>query len=352
MQVDFEHRSPRSDDVIRLGMVDLEDGLRWIDLDESRAWCWQQGCMLQWRPGSETEIMWNDREGEHFVGRILDVRTGVKRTLPIPFYTVSPDGLTALSTDFRRIQDMRPGYGYPGVTDPNKDVFAPKDSGIYKLSCDSGEYELVLTIDQIVHDIVSPNVKKETKHYFNHLLFNTDGSRFTFLHRWRNSNRSLSTRMITASPNGNDVRVIDDYGHTSHFVWRDKQHILAWSWHPSNGPGFYLYQDGSPDVMAVGGGIMTSNGHCSYLPGTEWILNDTYPDTDHRNQQLYLYQDSSRDIRVIGQFHSPNLYSGEWRCDLHPRYSPDGHYVVFDSTHEGYGRQMYIVDVRDITNSF
>ena len=35
MEVDFEHRSPRPDDVIRIGMVDLQDGDRWIALDNA-----------------------------------------------------------------------------------------------------------------------------------------------------------------------------------------------------------------------------------------------------------------------------------------------------------------------------
>ena len=61
MEVDFEHRSPTAEDEIAVGMVDLADGDRWIELGRTRAWCWQQGCMLQWRPGSETEVMWNDR---------------------------------------------------------------------------------------------------------------------------------------------------------------------------------------------------------------------------------------------------------------------------------------------------
>jgi Tol biopolymer transport system component len=39
---------------------------------------------------------------------------------------------------------------------------------------------------------------------------------------------------------------------------------------------------------------------------------------------------------------------GEWRCDTHPRYSPDGTKVVIDSTHEGLGRQMYLIDVSRI----
>ena len=34
---------------------------------------------------------------------------------------------------------------------------------------------------------------------------------------------------------GGDVRVIDPSGHTSHFIWRDARHILAWTrpeaWH-------------------------------------------------------------------------------------------------------------------------
>ena len=44
MEVDFEHRSPTGKDTIRIGMVDLEQDDRWIDLGRSNAWCWQQGC--------------------------------------------------------------------------------------------------------------------------------------------------------------------------------------------------------------------------------------------------------------------------------------------------------------------
>jgi hypothetical protein len=104
MEVDFEHRSPTADDVIRIGMVDLEDGDKWIELGETRAWCWQQGCMLQWRPGSESEILWNDREGDQFVCHLLDVKTGKKRTVPYPVYSVSADGKTGVAPDFRTDQ--------------------------------------------------------------------------------------------------------------------------------------------------------------------------------------------------------------------------------------------------------
>jgi len=83
-EVDFEGRSPVAEDSIRVGMVDAQDNDKWIELGSSRAWNWQQGCMLQWVPGTESEVAWNDREGDRFVSRILDVKSGRKRTLPHP----------------------------------------------------------------------------------------------------------------------------------------------------------------------------------------------------------------------------------------------------------------------------
>ena len=38
MEVGFEHRSPEPDDEIRIGMIDLEDNDRWIDLGSSVSW--------------------------------------------------------------------------------------------------------------------------------------------------------------------------------------------------------------------------------------------------------------------------------------------------------------------------
>ena len=358
MEVDFEHRSPRPDDVIRIGMVDLRDNDRWIELGTSSAWGWQQGCMLQWRPGSRNEVLWNDRGDNGYVTRILNVRTGEKRTLPYPFYTVSPDGRTVVSADFRRINDMRPGYGYAGLPDPDFDEPAPKGSGIYRLDLDSGNADLIVSIADIARFGEIPDNPKRAKHYFNHLLFNTDGSRFVFLHRWRlldgdsqyKTVGGFGTRMLTATPQGKDIRVVDPHGKTSHFIWRDPGHILAWAWHPSNGNAFYLYEDGTDKVEIVGTGIMTRNGHCSYLPGNEWILNDTYPDKD-RNQHVYLYHVATSKTVPLGCFHLPPEYKGEWRCDTHPRFSPDGRSVIIDSPHGGSGRQMYRIDISNVVGT-
>ncbi|HUT21088.1 MAG TPA: hypothetical protein VM366_18190 [Anaerolineae bacterium] len=351
MEVDFEHRSPAADDEIAVGMVDLAEDDRWIALGTTRAWCWQQGCMLQWRPGSASEALWNDREGDHLVTRILDVGTGEMRTLPHPFYTISPDGRTAVAPDFRRINDMRPGYGYAGLPDPHAGELAPEDAGIWRLDLESGARELVVSLAEVAA-IPYPHADlSAAKHYFNHLLFNTDGTRFEFLHRWRMTGQpGFGTRMLTARPDGTDIRVVDDHGHTSHFIWRDPAHILAWAYHPSHESAFYLYEDGSREVEVVGEGVMTRNGHCTYLPGNEWILNDAYPDAE-RYQELYLYRVSSGRKVSLGRFYAPEAYMGEWRCDLHPRSSPDGRLVCVDAPRAGSGRQMYVVDISEIVET-
>ncbi|NUO02808.1 MAG: PKD domain-containing protein, partial [Saprospiraceae bacterium] len=175
MEVDFEHRSPKPDDVIQVGIIDLHEGDRWIPLGQSRAWNWQQGCMLQWVPGSGSTVLWNDREGDRFVCRILDVKTKKLRTIPAAIYTLRPDGQSAITTDFRRLNDVRPGYGYAGIPDPATEL-APRDSGIWTVSLVTGKQELLFSVAEIAKFGDTTDDMKEAKHWFNHLLINPDGS--------------------------------------------------------------------------------------------------------------------------------------------------------------------------------
>ncbi len=346
MEVGFEHRSPRPDDVIAIGMVDTEGGDRWIELGTTRAWNWQQGAMLQWLPGSDREVIWNDRAGDRFVSHILDIKSRKKRTLAAPIYALAPDARWAVTTDFRRLNHVRPGYGYGGLADPNRDVAAPEDSGIWRVDLATGKTELIISVAQAVRIPSGAQDWGRATHWFNHLLVAPDGKRFIFLHRWRGPRHGsgFGTRMFTAGADGSDLYVLDPYGRTSHFIWRDPGTVLAWAWHPSHGDRFYLFHDKTERVEVVGPGVMTENGHCSYLPGNRWILNDTYPDRE-RHQHLYLYEVATGRRLELGSFSSPPEYTGEWRCDLHPRSSPDGKKITIDSPHRGNGRQIYLIDI-------
>jgi len=348
MEVDFEHRSPRPDDVIKVGMVDLADGDRWIELGESRAWCWQQGCMLQWRPGSSSEVLWNDRQDNRYVCHILDVKSGRRRTVPHPVYAVSPNGRWAVAPDFRRLGDTRPGYGYCGIPDPNRDAPAPKDAGVWRIDLETGRQDLLVSLADMPKLPCPHGDITRAKHWFNHLLISPDGARVEFLNRWKAPEaKGHTTRMLTVAADGSDLRIVDDNGVTSHFIWRDPQHILAWSLYEKPG-GFFVFED------RTGGRVervfTAADGHCTYLPGNQWILCDTYPDA-RRKQNVYVYHVATRRQIFLGHFLSPKEYNGEWRCDTHPRFNPQGSYVTIDSPHTGQGRQLHLIDIRPVVAS-
>lgn len=363
-QVDFEGRTPTPEDRIKVGMVDIENGDEWIELGKSDAWGWQQGCMLQWRPGSKNEVIWNDREGDKHVSRIKNIETGETRTMPRPVYALSADGKWAVTADFGRIQNLRPGYGYQGVADPYRAERNPEKSGIWRMNMDTGESDLIVTLAQLSEIPYQGEPLADQWNYVNHLLVSPDSKRFIFLHRWRSKgpddpefavNNGFVTRMFTANLDGSDLYILDPSGYTSHFIWRDPRHVCAWTKPEGMESAFYLFKDKTNEVEIVGEGEehMPVNGHNTYLPignGQDWILNDTYPKGIRRQQTPYLYHVPTGERHELGRFHLPKDYSGEWRCDTHPRSSNDGKKVVIDSPHGGNGRQLWLLDVSEIVS--
>lgn len=359
-QTAFEGRAPTGEDSIKVGYVDTADSDRWHEIGTSHAWGWQQGCMLQWLGDQGDQIIWNDREGDSFVCRIFTKSDRSVRTLSRPLYTVSSDGTFGLSVDFRRIDNLRPGYGYDGLSDPHVADRAPEESGIWHVDLKTGRDKLILSLADVAK-IPWPDgdLHSQAWHYFNHLLINPSGTRFIVLHRYRPKfdpatlkfEGGFVTRMLTANLDGSDPYVLDPSGYTSHFIWKDDDESTMWTRPAGKKSGFYKFTDHTREVVAIGHDKMPTNGHNTYLPEPygDWILNDTYPDRQTSRQTVYLYHVPSRQRFDLGHFHSPQSYRGEWRCDTHPRSSDDGTQVAIDSPHDG-GRQVYLLDIRDILN--
>lgn len=352
MAVEFEGRSPGPNDVIEVGMIDTANDDEWIELGDTRTWCWQQGCMLQWLPGRKSTVIWNDRAKDRFVCHILDVRTGERRTIDSPVYAVSPDGAWSVTPDFARISDMRPGYGYAGVPDLWASSLASRDAGIWHTRLDTGASDLILSYEQVASIPWPGGDLSDAKHYFNHLLVSPDGSRFVFLHRWfKPGARKFRTRMFTCRPDGGDLRVVVDSGHASHFIWRDPDHILVCC-SDTGAPSMLLVNVHSREIQEIESDRLPSpDGHFSYLPehDHEWIVTDGGGGTmsGERMRDLALYHLPTERVELIGSFYLPERYEGEQRVDLHPRSNRNGTRIVIDSAHEG-GRQLFLIDIEDI----
>lgn len=140
---------------------------------------------------------------------------------------------------------------------------------------------------------------------------------------------------------------------------------------------FLLISDSETPVIApIGLGILTTDGHPMTNPvNRDWCVNDTYPDAEgYRDLMLFNYETQNRvnlgrfkrlfadpdmalkeefltgmDRKVLGTV-SEELIAftrSGLHCDLHPRWSADGKWAVFDSIHEG-TRQIYRVNVEDV----
>lgn len=353
----FDDRPPCPDDVLEVGMVDLHDGDRWIPLGTTTAWCWQQGCMLQWLPGHDDRIIFNTREDGHYGAVIVDGNGTVHRRLPRAVYTVSPDGREAICNDLARSGHTRPGYGYVGIEDPYREVNAPAETGLWRMDLETGENEMIFSLAEIVDLDSTPTMRTELN-WFNHILYNPDGSRIVFLHRWQTPRL---TRMYTSRSDGTALHRVSDASdpkgwQASHFWWRDPDTLLLWGGAvgPEMVAGYRLVTDLTGEEQLINPDLLNEDGHMSYAPGgsTTQFVSDTYPDRDTNLRQLFFYDDEADRQTIIARFDAglfncsdPALI--ECRCDFHPRWSRSGTQITIDSVHEGY-RGVYLLDVSEL----
>jgi len=349
MRVAFMRRPPTPEDLALIGLIDLQSGGRWRPLAETTAWYWQQGAMLQWLPSApDRKIIYNTRTETGFGSTILDIETGERRNLPRAIYALTPDGRSAVTLNFSRVHRTRPGYGYVGVKDPWEGDLAPHEDGLYFMDLETGASRLIVSLAQMAAYDPEPTMVG-AEHWFNHLQFNTAGTRFLFLHRWKQPDgRWRRTRMFTANPDGSEIAYLGREGMVSHFDWRDETHILAWSTYAGENH-YHLYEDQSDHVEIVGEDVFDQDGHCSYSPDRRWILTDTYPSRDRSERTLIVYHPETNRRIDVGRFYATPEITGEIRCDLHPRWSRDGRQACFDSIHEG-ARQIYVADLSSIVD--
>ena len=244
MEVDFEHRSPRPDDVIEVGMVDLHDGDRWIELGETAPGAGSRAACSSGFPARRLEVIWNDRRKDRFVSHIMDVRTGDKHTLPAPIYALVPNGKEAVSCDFSRVADCRPGYGYAGIRDRFFDDMAPEGSGVTHVNLETGVEKLIVS-----HKTLATTGEVVSNHPARSITpITCSSARTESLHSPPSldaARRRSFTRLITANMDGSDLRIVIPNGYASHFIWRDATHILsqAKGWLDNNDWGDFLFED-------------------------------------------------------------------------------------------------------------
>jgi hypothetical protein len=323
-------------------------------LTTTAAWNLQQGAMLHWLPTDpDRTLIFNDLDSEagRFHPVLLDVTTGTRRTIdsPVGIGAVSPDGSQALGLDYARLHTQRPVVGYAGARDRTTGSLAPDDDGVWRIDLPTGHTTLALSHAAAAGCAPPPPFGRTRPVFFNHTLYNTDGTRFLVFLRYFDASGALDSAVFTATPDGRDLRCIVPWGErVSHFDWLDPHTVMVTVRHPSDSGRQYALvtdtpSDGWPARRILGEGTLVDEGHPSFSPDRRRFVFDSGPDAD-RLQTLRLYDLADNRITILGRFHAAPHIRGDHRCDLHPRWNRTGTQVSFDSVHTG-DRQVYLVDV-------
>lgn len=319
-------------------------------LAETNAWNVQQACMLQWLgPDYSSRILYNDFRDGAYCSVILTLETMEEKVLEMPVYTVSADGKIALTLDFSRLYNLRPGYGYYNVPERTKGIALPEQTAVWKLDLETGKVtELLKYTDFANFCPRAEMVAGVSVHKVNHLMLSPNGKRFMVLHRWFNGQRKY-TRLLTCKVDGTDLYLLSDDDMVSHCCWKNNSSILAFENKKKTGPGYYLMKDKTQIFMRCWPQL-SSDGHPSYSPNGKLIVTDTYPNRSRlATIRIMDANEKRREDQVIAKVFAPFRYDNDTRCDLHPRWNHSSTKICFDAVFEGH-RGLYVVDVGRNTN--
>ena len=340
LETDIKFKLPTENDPATLGLVDMHTH-EFIPITETRAWNFQQGCMAHWLGDSDSLIIYNDIRDGKFVSIIINVFTRQElKTIPHPVSAVSPNGKKAVSINFARLRLTRPDYGYGGPgQDAQADVVFPDDDGLFLIDLETGDVELLVSIAQ-VKDVV-PAEPEPIREYFNHTLFSDDGSKIFWLAR---ATPNRNTTAMTVNVDGTNLqRCFPDDRGGSHFDWLNGDELMVTCDHRKE-YGHVLFTVGQNNYKRLGNGLLDYDGHGTFSPDGRWMITDTYPSPYLHEQKLFLMHMQTEATLSLGRFVEPPEFREHWRCDLHPRWSPNGDMVGFNSTFTG-SRQVYVFNL-------
>lgn len=371
----FIDRMPTADDVLEIGYLDWKNSNEFIKLTETKAWNWQQGCMLQWlAPKYDEKIIYNDRVDDKFVTVIFDIKSREKNILPMAYYTMSSNGDFVLCIDNERHYWFRSGYNYQGIENIEKKISIDKNDGIWRIDIKTNELKQIISLNTLLKFKPLSNMEN-TIHYVEHLMMSPCNERFAFLHRWQMSDGGVYTRLYSANVNGSEIHLLNDSGRMSHFCWKNSKEIVAWGGLSNpinslrkyktlikffikplmpfykkfikgnsvdgnsglskiiNGDSYIVFEDKTNNRYRLASDVLDRDGHPSFsMTNDSLMLSDTYPDIHNEHKQELFLFDTKENKKYHLDFikHNESFFGSTNRCDLHPKWSLDGKYVSID----------------------
>ena len=355
LKIDQCERLPLPGEKAEIGAVTTNGN--WRKFTETRAWCHQQGCMELFHPQKPDCILYNDYDvnTHRLEARIFQIGKGEIGRYSRSIYTLAPNGQFGVSLDIGRIP--RRGYSYADVPVGNDLHPADQDhDGLFLIDLKTGKEKLLVSYRTMLEQHSYRYCTEGRYIWLNHAIVNCDSTRVLWLlrqaadqhrvHNWK-------TFMYTCGIDGKDpVCVLPDvyWSHwmITHQIWGRTPHeiLVDANW---DGTGYHavVFDESEHPFRAVK--LADSHGrgaHMIFSPDGTKLLADSYSGTEGI-QTLAMIDVKTGKMEILGRFnHRPEkVDDDDTRCDLHPRWSPDGHYITVDSIHDNKFRGVYLLKI-------
>lgn len=312
-------------------------------ISKTYSYNWQQGCRAQWV--CEDRIIYNffDIDSHSYKSALYSLKTQqIIQFFDFPVQDSYQDKYF-LSVNYNRIMKLRPDYGYRNLPLPDdKKMRNLIDDGIWKVDFSTGKVSLIVSLQDVVSTQPTSNFNQYL-HKLNHVMISPNGEMFIFIHRWYQQGRRFD-RLILFH-NGR-IEVLSNDQMVSHMCWVDNETLFGYLRHQGV-DGFYFIDLNTGDIKPCKAlnSLNNGDGHPSCF--NDWIVIDTYPDKS-RMQHLTMYNIKTKEVIPLIEVLHPLKYMNESRCDLHPRFSPNGERIYFDTVFTG-KRRLAFIDVSEIT---
>lgn len=307
---------------------------------ETHCFNWQQGARAQWLDGDHFIFNDFDPGRQRYISRVYSVsqKTEVQRYDQPVQDARGRDYF--LSLNYRRLQTLRPDYGYINLPALDQEALARlDDDGIRYIDGPSGAARMLYSLEAVCK--ISPKpIFDQAQHKVNHIMISPSGKRFIFLHRYFVENRKFD-RLMLGMVDGSGLGLLCDHDMVSHCFWADDRTLLCYLRGPSGKDGYYLVDVDTATLRSFAGGSLDTMGDGHPHVHGDRFITDTYPDRN-RMQHLMIGNWKDGSVQSLGSFYHSFRFGGQTRCDLHPRFSQDGRQVFFDSVFGGTRRLCFV----------
>ena len=347
----FDLRMPRPEEGLEVGYFDFHQGMigDFHPLGMSYAWNYHKSCRLQWL--NESQVIFNTAVNNRPVSKMIDVGTEKVEMIGYPIDAVYVDAEKKWATSFsyERLERCMPGYGYPYKDEGFIEQPAPKQTGLYLLDLENGTRKLLVSLAELA-ETVDYGFMNGYLHFVTHTEFSKDGKYIAFLYRripMTGDYMKRRTQVRVYDLEENCLMTLPTQESGSHYVWNGRNQLIISCIIDRKSCHVLYDMNDVANYRIIAGEKLNSDGHQSFVSDTVFVT-DTYPDK-YRMAKIYRADIETQQTELLVSVYSPKRFQTKdfkchIACDLHPRVSPSGRYLCFDSPRTG-KRGLYVMNL-------